>query len=317
MSFHDVVLPPTIQYGSAVGAGFATIVQETASGHEVRIARQSQGRHKLRLAKRELTSAEAQVIKSFVLERRGALHSFKVTDVSDFTTKADGVSAHDEGDHVIGNGDGTSTGPFQLIKKYGTVNPYIRTLTLPVSGTVKVALDAIETLAFTVNGQGQVTLNTPPANGVVITAGCQFYVPVRFGLNVDQWAAIQADAFDVWSLLDLEVVEVLDEVQMPERLDPNGGRDWGAVSASVRLSLNDGKFHHMAPSTAISVFLPASAGIPGGSGIFRFSNATGSAGSMQVRDDAGNAVGAAITAGQVKDVDLAISSAGGATWVLG
>jgi len=316
MSFHDVVLPAGIQYGSASGSGFATVIQETASGHEVRVARQSQGRHRLRLIKALQSSVEAAALKSFAMERRGSLHSFKVTDAKDFTTAADDQSAPDGGDHIIGTGDGVKTGPFQLIKKYGSVNPYIRTITLPVPGTVLAKLDSISTTAFTVNGAGQVTFNSPVANGVVITTGCQFYVPVRFGLGVDQWAQLQADAFDVWSMPDLDVLEVLDEVENPERRQPDGGKDYGAVSASVRVSFNDGCFHHLNPSTAISLFLPPSSRCPGGHEVFMISVASGAAGSVQVRDDVGTAIGSAITAGQIRSVNLAINGSGGATWVL-
>jgi uncharacterized protein (TIGR02217 family) len=317
MSFHDVVLPAGIQYGSASGAGFATVIQETASGHEVRIARQSQGRHRLRLIKALQTSAEAAALKTFGLERRGAEHSFKVTDEKDFTTASDGQSAEDGGDSLIGSGDGVKTGPYQLIKKYGIVNPYIRTITLPVPGTVKIKLDAISTTAFTVNGSGQVTFDTPPGNGIAIFCGCQFYVPVRFGLGFDQWAQLQADAFGVWSLPDLDVFEVLDEVENPERRQPDGGKDWGAVSASFRVAFNDGCFHHVNPSVAISAILPPPSRCPGGHEVFVFSVYTGAAGSLQVRDDVGTAIGAALTAGQVRTVHLAINASGGATWVLG
>ena len=274
MSFHDVTLPPGLQFGSSSGAGFATIVQETASGHEVRIARQAQGRHRLRLIKALQSSEEAKVLKSFALERRGSLHSFKITDVADYTTATDGESAHDGGDSILGTGTGTSTGPFQLIKTYGSTNPYVRVITLPVSGTVLVKLDGVPTALFTVNGAGQITLNSAPANGVVVSAGCQFYIPVRFALGFDQWAAMQADAYRVWSFPDMEVVEVLNEVENPERRDANGGRDYGVVTASFRLSFNDGKFHYLSPSAAISVFLPAPTNIPGGIGIFRFAIST-------------------------------------------
>lgn len=317
MSFHDVVLPPGFQYGSASGSGFATVVQETASGHEVRIARQSQSRHRLRLIKALQTSAEAAALKSFALERRGSLHSFKVTDVADFTTAADGQSAHTGGDAIIGTGDGTKAGPYQLIKKYGNLNPYIPSLTLPVPGTVLVTLDAAPTTAFTLNGMGQITFNTPPGNGVVIAAGCQFYRAVRFGQGVDQWAQLQADAFDTWSMPDLDVIEVLDEVENPERRQPDGGLNYGSVSASIRLAFNDGCFQHMSPTTAISVFLPPPSRCPGGHEVFVISVASGAAGSAQVRDDVGTAVGAAITAGQVRSVDLALNASGGATWVVG
>jgi len=317
MSFHDVVLPPGIQYGSAAGSGFATIIQETASGHETRITRQSQGRHRLSLVKALQTSAEAQVLKSFALERRGAQHSFKVTDVSDFTTNLDGKGAHTEVDVVLGTGNGTNT-TFQLLKVYGSLNPYVRVLTLPVSGSVLAALNpGGTTTAFTVDGQGRIVFNTAPANGVVVTAGCQFYVPVRFGQGFDQWAALQADAFDTWSLPQLDVIEVLNEVEMPERLVPDGGRDWGSMSASFRVAFNDGNLQYVNPTTAISMVLPAPAGCPGGRNIFTAAVYAGAAGSLQVRDDAGNAVGSALTAGQVKTIGLAINSTNGATWVLG
>ena len=36
MAFHDVSLPDDFEYRSISGAGFSTIVQETASGHEFR-----------------------------------------------------------------------------------------------------------------------------------------------------------------------------------------------------------------------------------------------------------------------------------------
>lgn len=317
MSFHDVVFPPGIQYGSAAGAGFATIIQETASGHEWAIARQSQGRHRLRMIKALQTSAEARALKTHGLEMRGSEHSFKVTDESDNSTSLDWVSAPDGGDVLIGSGDGVKTGPYQLIKKYGTVNPYIRTLRLPVAGSVVVRLDGVLTTAFTVNGAGEITFDTAPGNGVVIAAGCRFYVPVRHSLDFDQWAALQADAFDTWSVPNLDLIEVLDVVQNPERLNPNGGRDYGAVSAGLRIAYNDGCFHHLNPSTAINVFLPPPTGIPGGTGIFKISVYSGAAGSIQMRDDAGNALGSTITSGQVRWIDLAISASGAATWVIG
>ncbi len=318
MAFHDVLIPAGFQYGSAFGPGFATIVQETASGHETRVTRRAQGRHRLTLRKELQSNIEAAALKSFALERRGSLHSFKVSDVSDFTTHPDGTGAHTLVDAALGSGDGTNK-TFQLLKIYGVggPNPYARALTLPVGGTVLVALDTIATTAFSLAGDGKITFDTAPANGVVVTAGCQFYVPVRFGLSFDQWAALQADAFNNWSLPQLDVVEVLNEVENPERRPPDGGRDWGALATSFRVAFNDGKVQRVNPSVAISMVLPSPAPwTPGGHEVFVVAVASGAAGSVQVRDDAGNAVGAAITAGQYRMLDLVIG-ASTASWVLG
>ena len=109
MAFHNVTFPEGFDYGSSFGAGFKTIVQESASGHEYRISRQGQARHRFRLLRSLETQAEAQAIKDFALARRGALHSFRLKDVTDYTTKADGTSAPSTDDQNIGTGDGTTT----------------------------------------------------------------------------------------------------------------------------------------------------------------------------------------------------------------
>jgi uncharacterized protein (TIGR02217 family) len=83
MAFHDTQLPDGFQYGSLAGAGFATIVQETSSGHETRIARQAQARHRFRLVKILQSKSEAKALKAFALGRRGSLHSFKIQDIAD------------------------------------------------------------------------------------------------------------------------------------------------------------------------------------------------------------------------------------------
>lgn len=77
----------------------------------------------------------------------------------------------------IGAGTGIKT-TFQLVKIYGT---YVYPLKKIVSGTVKAYLNGIETTAFTVNvNTGIITFNTAPANGVIVSATCEFDKPVEF-----------------------------------------------------------------------------------------------------------------------------------------
>jgi len=95
---------------------------------------------------------------------------------------------------AIGTGDGATTA-FQLAKRYASGGQtWVRTITKPVAGTVRVAFDGAEQLVgWTVDTTtGVVTFDTAPTAGVAITAGFEFDVPVRF----------DTDALDV--TLDLE-----------------------------------------------------------------------------------------------------------------
>ena len=316
MAFHDVSLPDDFEYRSISGAGFSTIVQETASGHEFRVARQSQGRHQFRLAKALQTPTEAQTIKAFALGRRGSLHSFRLKDWSDFTTAADGVSDPTDTDVIVGTGDGAED-TFQLIKVYDASGaaPYQRTITLPVSGTVVVSVDSVATTAFTLSSTGEVVMNAAPTEGQVVRAGCKFDVPVRFTADVDQFMQLQADGYEIWSLPQLDCIEVLSEVEQPERWFAGGATDHGSVSVTQSLQLNGGMFHSYNPTADIDVYLPAVSRIPGGGQIFVIHVETGATNSVQLVDEDGDDVGSAISAGTTKTVALARGTTT-ATWVV-
>lgn len=292
MAFHDVTLPDEFQYGSQAGAGFSTIVQQTASGHEIRVARQAQAVHRLSLRTELQSASQAKTLKAFALARRGSLHSFKIKDWSDYTSSGDGESAATALDQVIGSGNGTRT-TYQLVKNYEAAgpNPYTRTITLPIPGTVIAALDGITTTAFTLSGTGEIVFTSAPANGVVITAGFQFYVPVRFTLDVDRWTRLQADAFNVWSLPSLDVQEVLNEVEYPERWHHGGAKYWGYLTSSVRMAFNDGAFHVVGNNSGSTqnMFLPVPTYAGSGPEIFTIYH-FGGGNNVALLDDAGGAV---------------------------
>lgn len=288
MAFHDVTLPDEFQYGSQAGAGFSTIVQQTASGHEIRVARQAQAVHRMSLRTELQSASQAKTLKAFALARRGSLHSFKIKDWSDYTSAGDGESAPTTLDQVIGSGDGTTT-TFQLVKRYEVSgpNPYVRTITLPIAGTVVAAINGVTTTSFTVSGTGQVIFSPAPAIGAVITAGFQFNVPVRFTLDVDRWTRLQADAFNVWSLPSLDVQEVLNEVEYPERWQHGGSKFWGFLTQSVRMAFNDGALHIVASNTpSLSMFLPIPTYAGSGPNMFTILH-TGGTENIALRDDTG------------------------------
>lgn len=316
MSFHDVESPAAIQYGSLTGAGFNTIVQETSSGHEARSARQSQARHRFAPVFALGNQAEAAEIKTFALGRRGSLHGFRLKDWLDYTSAENGKDAPTILDQVIATGDGT-TNRFQLLKTYDWtgVGEYVRTITLPETDTVVAAVNGVQTSAFSVSGSGLITFATAPPNGHTVEVGFEFRVPVRFEATVDQWMRLQAEAFETWTASDLSCIEILDEVQYPERWTAGGMRDWGEPAADISVAFNDGQLQYVAPTAAINLFLPPATYHPGGDEVFTVHVVTGSAGTVQVRADDGSTVGSPIAAGDTGVLALARSGSS-YLWIL-
>ena len=109
-------------------------------------------------------------------------------------------------DVQIGVGDGTSVN-FQLFKVYSSsFNSYTRIIKKPVGGTVKISLDDVETTNFTVdNTTGVVTMNTAPSSGVIVKAGFEFDVPVRF--DIDQ-IVTSVEQFNAGAVPEVDVVEI-------------------------------------------------------------------------------------------------------------
>ena len=312
MAFHNTQLPTGVAYGSATGTGFNTIIQETASGHEVRVGRQSQGRHRFQPLKRLQSTTEAVALKTFALARRGSLHSFLLYDWLDNTSNSDGTTAPAATDQGLGTGDGTED-TFPLVKVYDPSGPasYTRTIAHPVAGSVVVAVAGTPTTAFTLSG-GSVVLDTPPTLGQIVTAGFRYLVEVRFAASVDAWARLVADAYDRWSAPDLECIEVLDESEWPETWFPGGDKAHGSTATNIFIRAKDGSLHTVTPTANISAFLPEPDLFPGGDQVFTIANLSGSF-TVQVRDDTGVAVGTAIAAGATKRISLSVSG-GSATW---
>lgn len=315
MTFHDVHIPGSLQYGSGFGPTHSTSIFVTASGHEIRTTQFSQPRHRLRLTRTLQTQAEAAAIKDHAMARRGSVYSFPQQDVSDYTSADDGVSTPATDDQIIGSGDG-SRQTFQLIKTYEPTGPAprARTITLPVDGSVVVAINGSPTTAFTVTRPGGIiTFTSAPTLGAVITAGFEFEVPVRYEQTFEQWSAATIDAFDQWTIAALDLIEVLDEVERPEPSRWGYMFNHGTTSNDITISFAQGDGHIVSASGAINLFLPQPfPDFPGGPDIFTIYNS--GSGSVQLRDDSGATVGSAISTGAWRRVACANNGDGTFTW---
>ena len=208
MAFHEVRYPVGLSIGSSGGPERRTEIVTLVNGFEERNSpwAHSRRRYDAGAGMRSLDDFAALI--AFFEARRGQLHGFRWKDWADYKTclPSQSVSALDQ---EIGVGDGVTT-VFQLKKTYASGgSTYTRDLVKPVAGSVKVAVaGGVQTLPaeFTVEeARGIVTLNLPPALGAVVTAGCEFDVPVRF--DTDRISASIA-SFQAGEVPAVPVIEV-------------------------------------------------------------------------------------------------------------
>ena len=206
MAFDNVRFPLSISRGLTGGPERRTDVVMTASGHEERNARWAGSRRSFNVGYGVKSVDDLQSVISFFEERRGRLYAFRFKDYTDYKSCAPFqiVSATDQ---TIGTGDGR-TSVFQLVKVYGVQRPWTRIIVAPVAGTVVVAINGAATTNFSVDSTtGLVTFaasQIPPA-GVIITAGYEFDVPVRFDTDKIK---INLAHFNAGEIPDIPLIEV-------------------------------------------------------------------------------------------------------------
>jgi uncharacterized protein (TIGR02217 family) len=206
MSFHPIRFPLDIALGAHGGPERLTDIVTLSSGAEQRNSRWANSRRRYNAGYGVKSRADMQAVLAFFEERRGRFHSFLWRDGLDQSSNG-GDGTPTPTDQVIGAGDGTTTA-FQLSKTYGaSFDPYIRPITKPVAGSVRVAVDGTElTTGFSVDVlTGLVTLAAAPAVGEAVTAGFLFDVPVRF--DIDR-LDIELTNFDAANAPSIPLIEV-------------------------------------------------------------------------------------------------------------
>lgn len=208
MAFHEIRFPTNLSFGALGGPERQTEVVTLANGFEERNTpwEHSRRRYDAGMGLRSLDDVDALI--AFFEARRGQLHAFRWKDWADFRSCKPSLvpSALDQ---RIGVGDGVNR-VFTLSKLYqsGTAT-YLRPIVKPVAGTVLVALAAdpkVEGLEYVIDpATGTITFTTAPDIGVIVTAGFEFDVPVRF--DTDRIHTSMA-SFKAGDVPNVPVVEV-------------------------------------------------------------------------------------------------------------
>jgi uncharacterized protein (TIGR02217 family) len=207
MAFHDVRFPLDIALGARGGPERLTDIVTLSSGAEERNSRWANSRHRYNAGYGVKSLADMQAVLAFFEERRGRFHSFRWRDALDFSSS--GTPNPTPTDQPLGTGDGT-TKTFQLVKRYGAnFDPYLRPITKPVAGSVRIAVGGSEvTTGWAVDtSTGLVSFASAPADGVALTAGFLFDVPVRFDTDTLDVELTSFNAADATTIPLIEVFE--------------------------------------------------------------------------------------------------------------
>lgn len=205
--FHEVRFPLDVSLNGRGGPERRTEIVTLGSNRESRNARWAHSRRRYEAGYGVKTLAQLSEVIAFFEERRGRLYGFRWRDRADFASCAPGATVS-PGDQRIGDGDG-ATRAFQLTKTYGgAFAPYLRSISKPVAGSVRVAVNGAERAAsqFSVDTTtGLVTLSVAPPAGAAVTAGFHFDVPVRFDTD---YLEIDMQAFEAGAIPKIPVIEI-------------------------------------------------------------------------------------------------------------
>lgn len=208
-AFHDVRFPVSVSFKSSGGPMRRTEIVELQSGAEERNTPWAHGRRRYDAGTGIRSLSELEAVLSFFEARRGALHAFRWKDFADFRSCVSNADISPL-DQMLGTGDAATTS-FQLVKTCESgAYAYVRPITKPVSGTVRVAVDGVEVDAsdWSVDHMsGIITFDAPPDAGEGITAGFEFDVPARFDTHE---MALSLEGFEAGQMPSIQVVEVRD-----------------------------------------------------------------------------------------------------------
>lgn len=319
MSFSEVRFPTDISYNSRGGPGYNTNVVVMDGGNEERVSRWESAKREYDVRYGIKSPDQMQTLHAFFMQMKGALIGFRYKDWLDYDSCSTGhhyqgaAASITNADQTLGTGDGTIT-QFQLVKRYNSVNGnVVRNITKPVIGTILIALDGVnQTSGFTVDTTtGLVTFSTAPALSVVITAGFEFDVPVRFGVDNDKSFKAAIVDYGYGNLDPITLVEISDGLAVNDEAYCGGAVEI-CLSANWQLSAGYARGYAFEPqSSGLIVFLPDTTALVTGGPFFYLMN-LGSA-SIAVKTFGGTAF-ITLTAGQGVVVVLTVDGGGAKVW---
>jgi uncharacterized protein (TIGR02217 family) len=151
---------------------------------------------------------DVQALTAFFEARFGQRYGFRWKDWADFKSCRSSITVAFD-DQVLGLGDGVQT-DFQLIKTYESGGQsYFRPITKPVQGTVRVGVaqdELQETIDYEIDmSTGVVRFDSAPGRDLVVSAGYEFDVPVRF--DTDR-ILVSVASFQAGQVPNVPVIEV-------------------------------------------------------------------------------------------------------------
>jgi uncharacterized protein (TIGR02217 family) len=204
MTFHNVRLPDDIERGAEGGPEFNVTIASGFSGFEKRNANWEQARGSWDISYGVQNKDGYTRLLDFWYARGGPLHSFPFKDWSDFEIPR----------QIIGTTDGV-TATFQIFLRYiSGAFTFDRTITKPVSGTVRVWVNDVEISEGAAADQFQVDLLTGivtlgatllAQTGTNIEVECEFNVPVRFDRQKLDIRLLWEQAGNIPSIMLIEV----------------------------------------------------------------------------------------------------------------
>jgi len=216
MTHYNAVLPGFFSRGSEAAPVSLVDIARGPTGFEQRRSKRSRRLRRFNLGKDLRDISDIYEVLSFFEVMNGPQHSFAMQNLNDYKSCDPGEQITML-DAVIGDGDG-ATLSYQFKKQYFVTlldNSTIaidRTIYLPVSGTVLVAVDGVlltETTDYVVNySTGALDFISAPATGTNnITAGFHFNEKVRF--DTQDLSQIM-EYFKAGSVPSIPLVEVID-----------------------------------------------------------------------------------------------------------
>jgi len=185
MAFHEIRFPDNISRGARGGPERRTQIVELASGDEERNASWANSRRRYDVSYGIRRADDLAAVVTFFEARNARLYGFRYKDWADYKSSlpSQAITATDQ---QIGTGTGILN-TFALAKRYTSgAQTWVRTIAKPVAGTVRVALGTVEQMSgWTLDAiTGVVTFTSAPGGGVIIRAGFEFDVPVRFDTDM-------------------------------------------------------------------------------------------------------------------------------------
>ena len=284
MSFHSVLFPERLSYGTRGGAGFMTAIQMTDSGTERRSAEWDADRHRMifDVAKTVQDEQDLAEILDFVICMRGSACGFRFKDVADFSTAEDGVSTpRSPADAHVALAIATATPSFQIQKQYtsaisGSNDAFLRTITRPVppefedhyvkiywgselvwqsvgSGSTTMSQGVQAAIDYS---SGRIIFNSTPTAEVRVA--CTFHVAARFGRSVDEGLSIQWNGPGIFNVDTIPIVEITgDPSTAEEEWIENGHVVQSLTGTQEETSQNFANHHYeFAPTSSATYQLP-------------------------------------------------------------